>query len=157
MVQWIYSFSSNVIFMIPVQHTFQSYCHNFVNFDNTSIFGLVFPNSAAGFPAAIFKCSTQHCCWRRTFQLSTSIFDHVSKSSSSSSMKKMPHKLLAWSFVVFRWPVFAMLFAESEICFHISVQDTCPVSFHRQINVPNSKLLPNPVAFPIKIDRTNSW
>ena len=30
---------------MPVRHTFQSYSHSFVSFDNTSIFGLVYPNT----------------------------------------------------------------------------------------------------------------
>ena len=48
-------------------HTFQSYSHRFVGIDNTSIFGLVFPNIAAGFTAAIQWCFTRHCCWHRNF------------------------------------------------------------------------------------------
>ena len=49
----IFSFCSDVIFVIPVRHTFQSYPHRFVGIDITSIFGLAFPNIAAGFSAAI--------------------------------------------------------------------------------------------------------
>ena len=40
MVQWIYPFCGNVICVILVRHTFQSYPHRFVGIDNTSIFGL---------------------------------------------------------------------------------------------------------------------
>ena len=39
--------------MIPVRYTFQSYPRRFVGIENTSIFGLAFPNIASGFPAAI--------------------------------------------------------------------------------------------------------
>ena len=77
MAQWIHSFCSNVIFVIPVRYTFQSYSHSFVGIDNTSIFGLVFPNTAAGFPAAIYWCFTRHCCGHRNFKLSTRVFHGV--------------------------------------------------------------------------------
>ena len=57
---------------------FQSYPHSPVGIDNTSIFGLAFPNTA-GFSAAIYWCFTRHCCWHRKFQFSTSIFDDGSE------------------------------------------------------------------------------
>ena len=69
-------FCSNVIFVIPVRHTFQSYSQGI---NNTSIFCLVFPSIAAGFPAAIYWCFTSHCYWHRNFQLSTSVFHRVFK------------------------------------------------------------------------------
>ena len=53
------------------------YCHRFVRIDNTSIFGLAIPNTAAGFTAAIHRCSTKHCCGHRNFKLSTSVFHGV--------------------------------------------------------------------------------
>ena len=74
MVQWIIPFARDVIFVIPVRHTFQSYPQSFVDIDNTSTFGLFLPNTAASFPAAIYWCPTRHCCWHRNLQLSTSIF-----------------------------------------------------------------------------------
>ena len=40
---------------------------------------LCFPNTAAGFPAAIYWCFTRHCCWHRNFQLSTSVFHGMFK------------------------------------------------------------------------------
>ena len=40
----------------------------------TSILGLVLPNIAAGFSAAMCWCFSRHCCWHRNFQLSTSVF-----------------------------------------------------------------------------------
>ena len=67
------SFCSDVIFVLPVRHTFQSYSHRFVGIDNTSIFGLVFPNIATSFLVAIYWFF-RHCCWHRHFQLSTNVF-----------------------------------------------------------------------------------
>ena len=74
-----------------------------VGIDNTSIFGLVFPNIAAGCTAAICWCFTRHCCWHRNFQLSTSVFSWcVFNYSSSGSMKKIPRDCLAFSSIVSR-------------------------------------------------------
>ena len=87
MVQWIYSFCRNVIFVIPVRHTFQSYPYRFVGIDNTSIFGLAFLNTPAGLTAAICWCFTKHCCWHRNFLLSTSVFQ---------SVFKILHHLVQW-------------------------------------------------------------
>ena len=67
----------DVIFVIPVRHTFQSYSHSFVGIDNTRIFGLAFPNTAAGFSAAIYWCFTRHCCWYRNSQLPAAVFHDV--------------------------------------------------------------------------------
>ena len=73
--QLICSFCSNVIFLVPFRYAFQSNSHRFVSLDNTNIFGLVFPNTAAaGFSVAICEGFTRHCCWHRNFQLSTSVF-----------------------------------------------------------------------------------
>ena len=68
------SFCSDVIFVIPVRYSFESYSHSFVGINNTSILGLVFPNIAASCPAAIYWCFTRHCCWHRNFQHLTSVF-----------------------------------------------------------------------------------
>ena len=43
-----------MIFVKPVRHTFQSYSRGLVGIEDTSIFCLAFPNTVAGFPAAIF-------------------------------------------------------------------------------------------------------
>ena len=112
----------DVIFVIPVRHTFQSYSHSFVGTNNTSTFGLAFPNTAAGFSAAIYWCFTRHCCWHRNFQLSTSVSHGVfeffipwinemntTQSSGIVELWFLDSPLL-----------FALLFAASDICFHIS-------------------------------------
>ena len=115
---WVkFSCCSNVIFMIPVRYAFQSNSHRFVSFDNTSIFRLVFPNTAAAFTAAIYWCFTWHCCWHRNFQLSTTVFH-----GSSGSMKKIPRNLLAISSLGFSMIhfCFAFRFDASDICFNIS-------------------------------------
>ena len=41
----------NMIFMIPVKSSFHSDSHRFVSFNNTSVFCLVFSNSAASLSA----------------------------------------------------------------------------------------------------------
>ena len=63
-----------MIFVILLRYTFQSDSHRVVGIDNTSIFGLAFPNTGAGFTAAIYWCFKRHCCWHRNFQLSTIFF-----------------------------------------------------------------------------------
>ena len=77
MAQWIFSFCSDVIFVIPVCYTVQSYSDRFVGIDNTSVFGLVFPNTSAAFSAAVYWGFKRHCCWHPYFQLSTSVFHGV--------------------------------------------------------------------------------
>ena len=49
MAQRVYSFCRDVIFVIPVRHTFQSYSQRFVGIDNTSIFGLELPKNCGRF------------------------------------------------------------------------------------------------------------
>ena len=99
-----------MIFVIPMRHTFQSYSHRFVDIDNTSKFGLVFPNITAGFPAAMYWCFTRHCCWHRDFPLSTSVFHDVFKSSFGST-KKIPRNFLALSSFGFSIAHFYFCFA----------------------------------------------
>ena len=60
--------------MIPARHTFQSYSHRFVGFNNTSVFCLVFFNCATGFPVLIALKLARHCGWHWIFHLSTRIF-----------------------------------------------------------------------------------
>ena len=64
------TFCSEVIFVIPLRYSFQSYPHRFVGINNTSIFGLAFPITAAGLPRQFYRCFKRHCCWHRNFQLS---------------------------------------------------------------------------------------
>ena len=118
----IYSFCSTVIFMIPLRYAFQSNSHRFVSFDNTSIFGLVFPNTAACFSAAIYWSFIRHCCWHRNFQLLRAFFIIRLNSSSSGSILKIPRNLLALSSFGFSMAnfCFSLRFDASDICFHIS-------------------------------------
>ena len=92
-----------------------------VNFDNTSMFCLAFPNSAASFSTAVYWCFARHCCRHRNFQLPTSVLMFL-KSSSSGSMKNIPCNFLALS--NFRFSIahvcFALRFDASDACLHIS-------------------------------------
>ena len=85
------SFCCVVFFMIPLRYTFQSYSHRFVGIDNTSIFGIVFPNTAAGFSTAMYWC------FYKALLVASEIptfYEHFLmmclNSSSSGSMKKIP-------------------------------------------------------------------
>ena len=73
-IQSIHTFCSDVILMISVRYVFQSHCHRVVGINNTSIFGLSLPNTAAGFTKAIYWCFTRHYCWHRNFKLSMRVF-----------------------------------------------------------------------------------
>ena len=75
MAQWTCSFCRDVILMIPLRYSFQSYSHRFFGIDNTNIFGLVFPNIAASFAAAIYLCFTRHCWWHLNFP---TFYEHFS-------------------------------------------------------------------------------
>ena len=52
----------------------QAWSRAFVGNHNTSVFCLAFPNSAVGFPTALYRYFATHCGWHRNFQLSTSGF-----------------------------------------------------------------------------------
>ena len=107
-----------MIFVIPVRHAFQSYPHSFVGIDNTSIFGLAFPQIAASFSSAMCWCFIRHCRWHRNFQLSTSVFFMVClNSSSSGSMKKIQRDCLALS-------SFGFSIAHFWFCFALSLHQT---------------------------------
>ena len=85
---------------------------------------LAFPNTAVGFTTAVYWCFARHCRWHRNFQLPTSVFSWMVcfYSSSSGSKKKIPRNCLALSnfgFSIVHFCV-ALLFAASDICFHIS-------------------------------------
>ena len=110
-----------MIFMIPIKYIFTSYSHRFVGIDNTSIFGFLFPNTAAGFTATIYWCFTKHCCWHRNFQLSTSVFMVCFNCSSSYSMKKRRSclALSSFGFSMIHF-CFALRFDAADITFHIS-------------------------------------
>ena len=87
-------FARDVIFVIPVRHTFLSYSHRFVGIDNFSIFGLVFPNIAASFEAPFCWCFT----WRIGLSNFLQTFFMVCLNSSSfGSMMKIPRNCLALS------------------------------------------------------------
>ena len=115
--------------MIPLRYSFQWCSHRFGGIDKTRIFGLAFPNTAAGFTAAIYWCFKRQCCWHRNFQLSTSVFFMFffcfcfkKKSSYAGSMKKIPRHCLALSSLGFSIAhlCFAFRFDASDICFRIS-------------------------------------
>ena len=99
-----------MIFVIPVRYTFQSFSHRFI--------GLFFTILRQVSP----RCFTRHCCWHRNFQLLRAFFMKRLNYSSSGSMKKIPRNCLALSsfgFSIVHF-CFALLFASSDICFHIS-------------------------------------
>ena len=74
------------------------------------------------FSAAIYWCFTRHSCWHRNFQLSTNFFHGMFKLFITWFKKKIPRNCLAFSSIGF-WIAhfsFALYFAASDICFHIS-------------------------------------
>ena len=98
--QWIHSFCCNVIFMISVRNSFQSDFQRFASFNNTSVFCLMFSNTAAGVPAALAYWSfTRHWCCHRNFHSNfpLAFFMIRMNSSSSGPIKKLPRNLLALS------------------------------------------------------------
>ena len=124
MAQWICSFCRDVIFVIPVRHAFQSYPHSFVGIDNTSIFGLVFPNTAAGFHRAyslVFYKASLLASELPTFyeRFFHGVFEFFIIWVNEEDSMWLSGIIELW---VSRKPifVFALLFAASDICFHIS-------------------------------------
>ena len=98
-----------------MRHTFQSCSHRFVGIDNTSIFGLVFlPWQLVGVYKALPLAPELPTFYDR--------FSWCLNSSSSGSMKKIPRICLTLSSFGFSIAhlCFALLFAASDICFHIS-------------------------------------
>ena len=73
-IQWIHPFCSDWIFGLFLYSSFHADSHRFVGVDNRSIFGMMFPNIAAGYVAVIYWCCARHCCWHRNFQLFLSGF-----------------------------------------------------------------------------------
>ena len=109
--------------MIPLRYTFQSYSDRFVDIDNTSIFGVAFPNTAAGFAAAIYMCFYNALLLASKFPTLYERFFKVRlNSSSSGSMKKIPRNCQSLSSFGFSMAhfCFALRFHASDICFHIS-------------------------------------
>ena len=128
MAQRIYSSCSDVIFVIPVRHTFQSYSHGFVGIDNTSVFCLAFPNVAVGFPTAFYRYFLQGLA----AGIGTSNFLRAAcivslNSSSFGSMKNIALNCLALSSFGFSIAhlCFAFFFGAPDICFHISGHTLC--------------------------------
>ena len=87
-----------MIFVIPVRHTFQSFSHRFVGIVNTSIIGLVFPDTAAGFLAHFTGVLQGVAAGIGTSNFLRAFFMvYVKNYSSSGSMKKIPRNLLTLS------------------------------------------------------------
>ena len=89
--------------MIPFRYAFQSNSHRFISFDNTSIFALVFPKTAAGFSAATYWVLSSNATGIGISNFLRAVFMVRLNSSSSGSIKKIPRR-----------------FDQSDICFHIS-------------------------------------
>ena len=88
----------------------------------TSIFRLVFPNNAAGFPAAIFGVLQSIAAGIGISNFLRAFFMVRLNSSSSGSMIKIPRILLTLSNFGFSMILFcfAFRFDASDICCHIS-------------------------------------
>ena len=70
----IYPFCSDVILMRFVSSSCLTWSHAFVDINNTSVFGLAFPDIAVGHTTVLYRYFARHCCWHRNFQLSTGGF-----------------------------------------------------------------------------------
>ena len=86
-----------MIFMILTKNSFQSNSHRLVSFDNTSKFGLVFPNTAAGFSNAIHGVFQGIAAGSGISNFLRAFSMLCLHSSSSVSMKKIPRNCLALS------------------------------------------------------------
>ena len=104
------------------RHAFRSYSHSFVGIDNTSIFGLVSPNNAAGFSTAFTDVLQSIAAGIGISNFLRAFLMVCLKSSSSGSMRKILRNFLALSSFGFSIAnvCFALRFDASYICFHIS-------------------------------------
>ena len=120
MPEWTHSFCSNVVFVIPVWHTFQSYSHRFVVIDNASLFGLAFPNTAAGSHAAICGVLQGSAAgigisnFLRSFCM---VFKFFIICFNEEDVIFWNYRALVFSTA---HSCFALLFDASDTCFHIS-------------------------------------
>ena len=126
----IHVFGSIVILMKLVSSSFESRSRAFVGINNTSIFGLAFPNIAVGFPLLFVGVLPGIAAGIGTSNFLRAFFMLFLKSSSSGSMKEIPLNCLALSMFGFSMAhlCFALFVAASDICFYISVDEGLFVS-----------------------------
>ena len=108
--------------MIPLRYSFQSYYHRFVGIDNTSISGIAFSNTAAGFPRGNLLGFYKALLLASEFQLSTSFFHGLFKFFiiwfNEEDTPYLPGTIELWfSNAHF---CFACRFDASDMWFHIS-------------------------------------
>ena len=107
-----YSFRGDVIFVVPVRHTFQSYSHGFDSINNKNI--LSFVSQYCDNFSRNNLLALKHCCWHQNFQLSTSVFSWCVQILLHLVQRRRYNAIL-WHYraSVYQKPIFA-LFLEVE-------------------------------------------
>ena len=112
----------NMIFVILLRSSFHSDSHRFVSIDNTSVFGLAFPNTAAGFSRQFSGVLQGIAAGIGISNYLRAFFMVCFNYSPSGSMKKIPRNFLVLSSLGFSTAhfCFSLSFDASDISFQIS-------------------------------------